>query len=369
MLLFFSLSNFLLFIGFLGIVWSIFLFTHKRGNQPANRFLGLLILVLAILLIRGTANSEKGGMMLFLYFLSHGFIFLIGPAIYFHIQSITARKIDLKQMVRHFLPAIIISCLLILVYLNRQELKDGENIELLKITSIIYISIQVLHLIGYLFYSKKTVMEYIIRQEAVHSSSSRINARWIKRLIWLAIILGGGVFALHFLIVSGGYYQINNTADTLFLFLLSIIVFTIIYMTWRQPEIISGIYEEKQKYHHSQLGSDESAVLMERLDQVIHNEKVFLNSDLGIKELAEKIRTPVHTLSQLINEKYEVNFFHFINGHRVDYARKKIRAGGLSNKTLEAIAYESGFNSKTTFNRAFKRKMNCSPREYLRSVN
>ena len=363
-----STQNVFLFVGLLGLVWSCFLFTHKRGNVSANTFLGILVLVLSIFLLRRAADFQEGGILLLFYFVSHGFVFLIGPSIYFHIASITDGPRKFKDIWLHLLPSLFAIIILGLLYAFRHQLNDPENIELLKPLSIGYITLQVLHVIGYILSSRKRVAQYVMKQEAHYSSLSRINTKWIKRLIILSIVLGVGILIIHFLIVSGGYYEINNTADALFLVLLSIIIFSIIYTTWRQPEIISGIYSEKQKYLKSALSDKESQQLIEKLNQVILGDKAFLIHELNIKELAERMETSPHMLSQLINEIYHENFFHFVNGHRVDYAIQKIKQGDLRKMTMEAVAYESGFNSKTTFNRAFKRKMNCSPKEFHKSI-
>jgi len=363
-----DLQTAIMFVAMLGMVWAFFLITHKRGNLSANRFLALLIAVPAVFVLRRTADLSEGSLYLFLYFISHGSIYLIGPAIYFHIQNITGQNISKKQVWTHFIPALLTVLLMVALFLYRTKIDKIEDFSLLKTASVVFISLQVIHLLSYLFLSRKLVSSYAKKCETYYSSISRINLKWVKHLMQLTSILGAGIFILHMMIVSGGYYQINNNADFLFLVLLGAIILSIIYKSWKQPEIVSGIYEEIGKYKNSPLSDSDSSNLKEKLEILLQEEKAYLTQELNLSQLAELLGTQAYLLSQLLNENYGENFFNFINGHRINFAKQKIQDGYLSSRTLEAIAYESGFNSKSTFNRAFKKKVGCSPKEFYQTI-
>ncbi len=358
----------LLFIAILGLVWAYILFTHRRGNMAANRFLAVLVSILATFLLRRTANIEENNFSLYLYFISHGFIFLIGPSIYFHITYLTGGKASFRRLVKHSAAAALSIALMTVLFFYRCEIDKVEDLTFLKIASIFFISLQVIHVLGYVIYSGKLVADYAKKCESYYSTISRINLRWVKQLLMITSILGIAIFGMYFLIVTGGYYEINNTADFLFLLLISIIIASIVYKSWRQPEVVSGLYEEPGKYKNSPLSDVDSKELKEKLEHLLEQEKAYLTQELNLNQLAELVGTQSYLLSQLLNEKYGENFFNFINGHRVNFAIKKIQEGDLSSRTLEAIAYESGFNSKSTFNRAFKKKMGCTPNEFYKSV-
>jgi AraC-like DNA-binding protein len=80
--------------------------------------------------------------------------------------------------------------------------------------------------------------------------------------------------------------------------------------------------------------------------------------------LAEKLRTTTHHLSQLINEGLGVNFADFVNQYRVGAVQEKLRDPARSHLKIEEIAYETGFNSKSTFQAAFKKFAGITPSEY-----
>ncbi len=358
----------LLFVAILGLVWAYFLFTHKRGNLIANRYLAVLISILAAFLLRRTANIEENNFSLYLYFISHGFVFFIGPSIYFHITYLTGGRASIFQLAKHSAAGILSIVLMTILFYFRGEIDRLEDLTVLQFSSLVFISIQVIHILGYIFYSGKLVASYAKKCESYYSTLSRINLRWVRQLLLITSILGLAIFGMSVLIITGGYYEINNTADFLFLLLVSLIIASIVYNSWRQPEIVSGLYEETGKYKNSPLSDSDSNQLKEKLERLLEQEKSYLTQELNLNQLAELIGTQSYLLSQLLNEKYGENFFNFINGHRINFAIQKIQEGHLSSRTLEAIAYESGFNSKSTFNRAFKKKVGCSPKEFYKTV-
>jgi AraC-like DNA-binding protein len=82
--------------------------------------------------------------------------------------------------------------------------------------------------------------------------------------------------------------------------------------------------------------------------------------------MARKLDTNVSVLSRAINQCFKQNFNDFINQRRIEAVKEKLKAGELQRQTLLGIAFDCGFNSKATFNRAFKKMTGVSPKEWLR---
>ena len=102
----------------------------------------------------------------------------------------------------------------------------------------------------------------------------------------------------------------------------------------------------------------------EKLLSYIHTNKPYLNNDLRLVQLADKIGFSSHILSKLINEKSKKNFNQFINEYRLEEAKKLLIEN--SEARIKTIYFDVGFNNKATFNTAFKNKFNCTPSEYKR---
>ena len=100
----------------------------------------------------------------------------------------------------------------------------------------------------------------------------------------------------------------------------------------------------------------------------IEDEKPYLDNELTIYSLAAQLNLPPYILSQLINQHSGKNFFDFINQYRVEQVKEKIRDQSHYRQTLLAIALDCGFNSKSSFNRVFKKITDQTPREFVKSL-
>ena len=96
-------------------------------------------------------------------------------------------------------------------------------------------------------------------------------------------------------------------------------------------------------------------------------EKLYLNSKLNLSDLAESVNVSTNQLSQLLNEYIGKNFYDYVNAYRLEYFLKLIKEPKYKNYTILALAYECGFNSKTTFNLFFKKTLGTTSSDYFRA--
>ena len=106
----------------------------------------------------------------------------------------------------------------------------------------------------------------------------------------------------------------------------------------------------------------------QKLIRFIEKEKPYLNGELKLQDLSNELNLSRNELSYIINSKFRKNFYHLINEYRIKDVKERIKDPVNKNLTLVAIAFASGFNSKATFNRAFKNITNMTPSEYLGDV-
>ena len=361
----FDIPSIALIVSIIGLTWSAFLALHRKGNRAANQYLALLIGVLTIFVLRRGAQLESEGLLLYLYFLSHGLSFVIGPSIYLHISTVIGNKTRKPHL--HFIPFLVMSLMLTAAYFYRDQITAIQDTFLFKCILLSEIGIQVIHLISYLLMTRKLIRSLELASQNLQSTVPSINLKWSRGLLVITSILGGLILLLSILIITGGYYAINNTADGLFLITILIIIASLIFKSWNNPEIIYHSNEGHQKYNQSPLTNPVIMTLRNSLEASIQQE-IYLKPDLTLQELSTVIDTKPYMLSQLLNESYQQNFFNFINEHRINYAKHQIQQGFLERQTVEALAYAAGFNSKSTFNRAFRKWEGQSPREYLSSI-
>ncbi|WP_167882830.1 helix-turn-helix domain-containing protein [Leptospira yasudae] len=133
----------------------------------------------------------------------------------------------------------------------------------------------------------------------------------------------------------------------------------------RTPKLLGEIGPAvKEAYQNSRLESVNLSELETRLESLMEKEKLYLQEDLDLSTLAEKLDLKSYQLTEYLNSRKGMNFSKFINAYRVQEAAKLLKTEEGAN--ILSVAYRSGFNSKATFNLAFKSVFGTSPREYLR---
>lgn len=121
-----------------------------------------------------------------------------------------------------------------------------------------------------------------------------------------------------------------------------------------------------RKYVGSTLQDDRAEVLLRKLLELFQSEKPYLDPELSLDALSRRLSIPPKHLSQIVNQQLGRNFNDWINGWRIEEAKRRLldrRSGHLS---IVAIAEASGFRSKSTFNSAFRRETSMTPSEYRR---
>ena len=124
----------------------------------------------------------------------------------------------------------------------------------------------------------------------------------------------------------------------------------------------------KRKYKKTLFNEDELKNYRYRLEQLMQDEKPFLDPDLTLRSLAQTLGIPANHLSQLLNEGFDKNFAEFVNAYRVETFQSKAADPRLQHLTILGLAYESGFNSKTVFNTFFKKMTGKTPKEYWKEI-
>ncbi len=356
----------LLFISCLGLLWSVLLFTHKRGQRKANRFLGLLMLILSLrIMMRGAYSEPLRDYFIFLLFLSNGFAFWIGPSVLSHVQEMMGKDVSSRFITIHYSAGLITSIVCVMAFFFRDELVSMEITAAIRLGFMAFLTIQILHMLCYIVYTRKLVLQFEANLGNYYSSTTKISLIWIKQLTIITGLFGLIVLTMQILIISGGYYKLNNNADFLYLLLVAGIVLTLVIKSWRRPEIYSTIEVGGDQYKDRELPQADKEKLLVSLEKLIKEEKVYTTPELKLKDVADLLNIQPYVLSQFLNTEYRKNFFRFINDLRIEEAEHKIKSGYLVKETIAGLAYEVGFNSKSTFNRAFKNKNGLTPSQFM----
>ncbi len=363
---------------FEGLFIGIYLLLKKSVKSRANFCLGMVVLSVTSYLLPG--GVYRIGLLPDLPHVVHLHmvtILLMGPFALLYIQSCTQKEFKLRNLHwLHFLPA-----LLALVYHLPFYFGPGEEkiiaffqwfLEGKLNTPRVITLLKILHPAIYFFICIRLVLDY--RKHLTNTASSIDVAfhRWL--LVFCLVLLLPVLTVLVFSISSFQYVSATTFFGGLFLFILSVHVATMIKPSLfhafpHQMLIPNSSEEKKQKYENSKLQEVQKEQYIEKLRTFVTAEKPFLEPELTLAQLSEKVNIPAHYLSQVINEKLQVNFLDFINGYRVKEAQAKLIDPNLSHYTILSIAYEAGFNSKSTFYTAFKKGTDMTPSQYRKKNN
>ena len=120
----------------------------------------------------------------------------------------------------------------------------------------------------------------------------------------------------------------------------------------------------KKKYDNDSISEEQSKSYLDKLLDYMSEEKPYLISTLTLKELSERIELSPRTLSRIINERKNQNFFDFINSYRINDAKMILSNPAKRKMTVLEVLYGVGFNSKSVFNATFKKYTGITPTEY-----
>ncbi|MEA3463111.1 MAG: AraC family transcriptional regulator [Bacteroidota bacterium] len=210
-------------------------------------------------------------------------------------------------------------------------------------------------------------------------SSEKITLRWLLGLsitfytgYVIMFIFGGIDIMVGFMPFDP--YELSFISLTLLSFLFSVFgfhqpgIFEEVVRPQDHMELIE-IETDPKKYQRSGLKEEDVADLVNKIKKYMVIEKPYLNRELTIYDLSDHLKISRHILSEVINEHMGMNFYTLVNEYRVKEVKERMKSEDLKHLTILAIAYDSGFNSKSSFNTIFKEKTGQTPSEYLSELN
>ena len=354
----------------LGIVQALFIgfvFINKNKKANSTKILGFFFVIIAFsisnFLLRGLGVYKSYP---FLKHIILSVLFLIGPVFYFYLKSLTVENFSftLKSFL-HFTPFMFIALFNLLFYIVLVgNIPFFPRIDTKHYPIKLFSLLQLIQIFIYLYFIRKNINTQAELARISLSDTRKVSFRIINLMVSALILIFGMGFVFYFIWVLG--IDINDADNIIIPFAVTIVIFVVGYIGLKQPELlyIEQEIQKLKKYEKSTLTKERSEEALKQLLLLMETEKPYLDNELTLIKLSERISLSPHHLSQIINENTNQNFFDFINSYRIEEAKKMFFLPEYSNYTIIAIAMESGFNSKSAFNIAFKKFTNQTPTSF-----
>lgn len=174
-------------------------------------------------------------------------------------------------------------------------------------------------------------------------------------------------FAQEYNAVSAGriFYAVLFSLFSFFIGL-SLFLYPELFAELKLSEVNSEDDTGKLKYQNSGLTEALLLSLKDQLVKVVESEELYLDAELSLIQLADKLNSDRYSISQVINQAFGKNFYEFINDYRIEEAKKILEEEAGQVKIVD-VAFKSGFSNRVSFNKAFKKRTGMTPTEYAES--
>lgn len=388
---------FLLLAAVQGLLLIVAINSFKEAGSTASRLLSLLLLVLSLTFLAriGAFNRDVFQQFPKILLVPDLVYFTYGPLFWLYLQSLRPSGVKGKRWWLHFIPLL----LAVGMYLPAITLDNFDfttqvvNLQLRPF----FIGTAIVGWIFSAFYwflsrnflkqlqvsddeSAQTIMNFLHTVFYIHS---------LCLLVWLSTYIIGFIG----LGLGQEWTGITDRVTDASWLILAIGAYTMGYYAMRQPQIFRNpqlplipaehiatedttiLSDTISASQHSSISQEKGGEIttngaansdLQQLEMVMQESQPYLNAGLSLGELAQQVGLPSHQLSKVINDGFQKNFFDYINSYRIEAFKQRIRQGAHHERTILSLALEAGFNSKTAFNRAFKKHTGQTPREFLK---
>ena len=378
----------LLFFFHILVYCTLFFLRSFKQSDYAARLMGWFLLVAALLItpfmtgFAGWYDNQPYRDILFFTPFVHNLA--IGPLLYFYIRAIFNYNFRIKgKLWLHLVPAMaylfihsglsLTDIFYFNTYTLTNEYEDPDFANWYTVLSTLSIFI-------YLFLSIRYYNQYKRYTIFTTSFADQANLKWLQNFLFafallsimpvIRIVLSNFSFYERLRYFGPWYYYIGFA---IVVYYIAINAYNTMHPALRkiqfEPRLLFDLdtITQESNLHKtlSQVPDQKADLIKNELVLLMETQLLFERPDLTLNEVAKKLGTNTVVLSRVVNQQFELNFNDYINQYRVNAVIKRMALAEFKNQTLLAIAFDAGFNSKATFNRAFKKFTDKNPKEFL----
>lgn len=330
----------------------VLLFTDQQ--QGKNKWLGCLIIAMSLQVIDGFMSSS--GIYRdnnWLYFSPLFYTWSYGALWYFYFQNVDNQEFTFnKKYWFHFIPLSIQVIFYLTIAFQSVDTKLWFWVNVHKpYTRYLDYYGSILLVFFYLFKSYDRLQKTEVRLR-----------RFIHALVVFYLV------ALIDPLVNEAYLPPRSPKFYLVQYVLPLFTYWLGLMAYwharKQQKMTEQIEKVEKMEKNKSQNKEANAEYTQKIVDVLTTQRLYLNPELGLTDLAQAVDLSPNIVSHCINTGLGLSFNDFVNGYRIEEVKRRLQNNAADRFTLLSIAYESGFNSKSTFNRTFKEITGFSPKDY-----
>jgi AraC-like DNA-binding protein len=340
-----------------GLVLAIVV-VRRATNRVANRYLATLLAAISLLLFNG-------------YLAAHGTLaahphltgfaawipFALGPLVFLYVREMTAQRGAPPW--RHFVVTAAYILLLAIVFFPRSAayklaVTRGDASWLVLAIEAFLLVYGMTYVAGALVLLRR----HRPRVQEVYSNLGGVSLRWLVVLVTLNALVWGCAIVSFALRLAG-----HDSPEAIVPLGSTITVFLIGYFQLGQTEVFVEAPPAAPAYQKARLPEDDAADLEAKITAAMTADKLYQRSGLTLGELADAVGATPHEVSQILSTRLGRNFYAYVNEHRVEHVKAAL---ATSDRPILDLALEAGFQSKSTFNAAFRKATGMTPSDFRR---
>lgn len=379
-----GLFDLLIFLGFFQTLVVAIFFIRNRSKQPANIYQGLFQLSLALVILAYLLDST--GYIVKVLAISNfnsPISFVLGPLFYLSVKHTIYPESNHRKAWPHFVFALVWLCYMTTYFIQPNECKYNSYVSAmhpdwpylhvdfrtpndpLHIGAYINIG-AMLHLLLYITLTGKLLLQKLrsmnqsffritneqlaqVRNDLVHITLIVLIYTVSKATLGLSTETGGYMFSYCTILISITFFRIINDSS---------------YFE-QQHSIIELPFA---KYQKSSLSDEKKEQILGKIRVEMENKLYFANNLASLSGLAKQINESNHHVSQVINERLNKSFFELLAAYRIEHATQLMKGQEGAKLTIEELADRVGYNSKSSFNTAFKKHTQQTPSEFRKQL-
>jgi AraC-like DNA-binding protein len=284
------------------------------------------------------------------------------PALYLYTKSIVYKNYQFtRKELYHFAPALAFPMTVVLIGVSMGEeiyTLSPANFDILFYNPFFHLHLWVRNIlcITYTVLSYQLLKNYRTKLLENYSNTEGMEHKWLTLLLGGYFLIWGSIFLAYMCHIIGVSASLGNITGTATNYCTFVFLNTIVFYGLNMSIVCEGAQLDDTKKAISEIQheviDDEHIALV---TQAMIQDQLFLQPEITLEELAQHLSLPDRHVSSIINRHFQKNFFEFINFYRVEYAKKLIETIDQGNTSILDVMLDSGFNSKSAFNRYFKK--------------